>query len=128
MPLYLLICSLPVLFLPLHPMFLLLPLALLIWAGPYVIYHGLTFFRKYFPPSLKLPADYAVSRPDRLMTKLRGFFVGLLLLFVVHLVQSSFEMALQSRFVNTSRPDMFVTANGDLTSPFNLQQIGRAHV
>ncbi len=125
-PLYLLVSSLPVLFLPIHPMFLVIPLALLIWAGPYVIYHGLILSRNLFPPSLRLPADYAVSRPDRLMTKLRGFFVGLLLLFVVHLVQSSFEMALQSRFVNTSRPDMFVTANGDLTSPFNLQPLHEA--
>ncbi len=122
-PLFALAITLPLLFLDLHPIYLLIPLTTLIWSGPYVVYHGLTFCRGYFSPRFRLPADYAVSDPKRLMTKLRGFFIGLLLLFVVHLVQSSFEMALQSRFVNTSRPDMFVTANGDLTSPFNLQPL-----
>ena len=122
-PLVLLLLTLPIFFLSLHPAYLVIPLSVLVWSGPYVIYHGLALARNYFPPGLRLPADYAISRPERLMTKLRGFFVGLLLLFVVHLVQSSFEMSLQSRFVNTSRPDMFVTANGDLTSPFNLQPL-----
>lgn len=122
-PLFILVLTLPLLFLELHPMYLVIPLLALIWSGPFVVYHGLIFCRSFFSPRFRLPADYAVSDPRRLMTKLRGFFIGLLLLFVVHLVQSSFEMALQSRFVNTSRPDMFVTANGDLTSPFNLQPL-----
>lgn len=122
-PVILLMLSLPVFFLELHPAFLVIPLLLFIWTGPSLIYYGLSFARNRFPVGLRLPADYAISRPERLVTKLRGFFVGLLLLFTAHLVQSSFELALTSRFVNTSRPDMFVTANGDLTSPFNLQPL-----
>ena len=122
-PLLVLGVTLPLLFLELHPMYLVIPLVTLIWSGPFVIYHGLTFSRNFFSPRFRLPADYAVSDPKRLMTKLRGFFIGLLLLFVVHLVQSSFEMALESRFVNTTRADMLITANGDITSPFNLQPL-----
>jgi putative ABC transport system permease protein len=122
-PIFVLGITVPFLFLELHPVYLVIPLIALIWSGPYVIYHALSFCRIFFSPGLRLPVDYAISDPRRLITKLRGFFIGLLLLFVVHLVQSSFEMALQSRFVNTSRPDLFITANGDLTSPFNLQPL-----
>jgi ABC-type antimicrobial peptide transport system permease subunit len=39
------------------------------------------------------------------------------------MVQTSFEEALMGRFVHTSRPDMFVTANGNLTSPLQLQPL-----
>ncbi|MCE3012382.1 MAG: FtsX-like permease family protein, partial [Proteobacteria bacterium] len=122
-PLFVLGVTAPLLFIELHPVYLMIPLVTLIWSGPYVIYHGLAFCRGFFSSRFRLPADYAISAPQRLMTKLRGFFIGLLILFVVHLVQSSFEMALNARFVNTSRPDLFVTANGDLISPFNLQPL-----
>jgi ABC-type antimicrobial peptide transport system permease subunit len=72
---------------------------------------------------LQLAWGYAVDKPGRIESTIRGVVVGMLLIFVIASIQDGFMQALSSMFINSSRPDFYVSSNGDFISPMTLQPI-----
>lgn len=72
---------------------------------------------------LRLAWEYAISNPKRVRGKVRGVIIGLMLIFTMRMVQSSFQHGLQETFATTSRPDMLVTGNSDLTAVLQMQPL-----
>jgi putative ABC transport system permease protein len=117
----------PLFFMSSYPVIYLFPLIGTLLFGPSIIVLFLRSLGKI--PSLqqskvgRLAWEYAKADPKSVGKKTRGIMIGLMAVFMIAMVQTSFEEALMGRFVHTSRPDMFVTANGNLTSPLQLQPL-----
>ena len=74
-------------------------------------------------PLITLAWSYVVDKPARAEKTVRGIVVGLPLIFWILAMQNGFMKSLSMMFMNTSRPDFYVSSNGDFTSPMTLQQI-----
>jgi putative ABC transport system permease protein len=74
-------------------------------------------------PLLKLAWSYTIENPKRGEKTIRGIVVGLLLVFVIASIKGGFMEGLSGMFLNTSRPDFYVTSNGSFNTPETLQPI-----
>ena len=78
---------------------------------------------KLASPLVDLAWRYSVEKPARVEKTVRGLVVGLSLVFVISSVQSGFVHSLSQMFLKSSRPDFYVSSNGDFLSPMTLQPL-----